>query len=72
MANVFGINLFSQEKEFRQQVVAALDAISAGTGIADNALALSKLQQIDHEKLLGNRSGTTANVQQVDDVGKWG
>jgi len=72
MTNTFAIEVFAPETQFRKQVIDALDSIAAGTGIADNALTLAKLQQIADDKLLGNRSGSTANVSEVADVGMWG
>lgn len=71
MANFFGINLFSKEKEWRKQVVNSIDALYGG-GVGPNSITLDKIQQIADKKLLGNRSGATGNVQQVDDYGKWG
>lgn len=64
--------IYSSETQFRTQVIAALNALASGSAIADNSIALSKIVQIADKKLLGNRSGGTANVSAVDDVGKWG
>lgn len=60
------------ETQFRQMVRDALSALADGSGLADNSIALSKLVQIADRRVLGNRSGGTANVTAVNDVGKWG
>jgi len=72
MTNTFSIQEEAKEPQFRKQVIAALDALAAGTGIADNSITLAKLQQIANRTLLGNRSGVTADVSEVNDIGQWG
>lgn len=72
MTNTFNVEVFAPERQFREQVITALDTLAAGGGIPDNSLTLNKLVQISNNKLLGNRSGSTGDVTEVDDVGKWG
>ena len=69
MSNTFSIPTVGvSELQFRLSVIAALDSLAAGTGLATNSITLDKLQQISNNKILGNKSGTTGNVVEVDDA----
>lgn len=66
MANTFNIPTAGvSELEFRLRLIAALDALADGSGLANNSIALGKLQQIATGKVLGNESGITANVSLI-------
>lgn len=69
MPNTFNIPTVGvSELQFRLAVISALDSLAAGTGLATNSITLDKLQQIANNKILGNKSGSTGNVTQVDDA----